>query len=172
MVAELLHSLLAVLPARTTWPVSASFACQILTKPTRLWQVNEDITSEILCLAETGPFAVPLECRIRRAKLSIPTPVVDLGVASGTVLGDTSTGSFTIVNSGALDVTFTVESVEVCHLMSRPGCSRDGSHCYCGRMRTKVWLAWMGSYRTASRRLPNRDSSSAAQKAWSLAMVK
>jgi hypothetical protein len=76
-------------------------------------QVNEDISAEIPCLAETGPFSIPLQCCIKKARLSVSPAELQLGSRDGTVLGELASHSFLVSNAGALEVEYTLVLQEV-----------------------------------------------------------
>jgi len=94
-------------------------------------KLNEDIETVIPFLAETGPFAVPIRCRTRKAHIDVESAnppklikpknrtaasgggsgeveldVLDMGVV---VLGDSSRGHFLIHNRGATGVDFRIK---------------------------------------------------------------
>lgn len=69
---------------------------------------NEDIETQIEMLADTGPFSIPIRCLTKKADLKLSCSLVDFG--PGVTLGESTQKTFTITNSGALALDFSLSS--------------------------------------------------------------
>eukprot|EP00736_Rhodelphis_marinus_P006839 Rmarinus@m.22284 len=81
--------------------LSAGMTCEV----TVIFEAlrNEDIVTVLPCLAQTGPFSVPLRCLTKKTQISIDPEVVDAGVVT---LGESRSKHITIRNDGALPTDF------------------------------------------------------------------
>ncbi|KAL6756552.1 hypothetical protein V8C86DRAFT_68936 [Haematococcus lacustris] len=70
-------------------------------------KANEDISTHVSMLAETGPFQIPIRCVTKKAVLAVSSPSVDFG--PGVVLGEQATRTFNITNQGALEVEYRLD---------------------------------------------------------------
>lgn len=80
--------------------LSAGMTCDLWVTFTP--RLNEDISTVIPLLADTGPVLVPLTCSSKKAAVSASEQVLDFGAA--VTLGDSRTRQLTLRNAGALDV--------------------------------------------------------------------
>ncbi|KAF5843498.1 hypothetical protein DUNSADRAFT_14414, partial [Dunaliella salina] len=69
-------------------------------------KANEDISTHVDMLAETGPFQIPVRCLTKKASLKTSTKAVNFG--PGVILGESATRSFSLINEGALEVEFSI----------------------------------------------------------------
>ncbi|XP_041128788.1 cilia- and flagella-associated protein 74-like isoform X3 [Polyodon spathula] len=81
--------------------MSAGMACDlgVTFKP----MINEDLFGEVTFLAQTGPFAVPLKCTIKKCELAVDSSLIDFGTH---VVGETISRTITLSNRGALGTKF------------------------------------------------------------------
>ncbi|XP_041129939.1 cilia- and flagella-associated protein 74-like isoform X2 [Polyodon spathula] len=81
--------------------VSAGMACDlgVTFKP----MINEDLFGEVTFLTQTGPFAVPLKCTIKKCELAVDSSLIDFGTH---VVGETISRTITLSNRGALGTKF------------------------------------------------------------------
>ncbi|KAK6477540.1 cilia- and flagella-associated protein 74 [Huso huso] len=81
--------------------MSAGMACDlgVTFKP----MINEDLFGEVTFLAQTGPFAVPLKCTIKKCDLAVDSSLIDFGTH---VVGETISRTITLSNRGALGTKF------------------------------------------------------------------
>ena len=80
--------------------LSAGTACELLVTFTP--RENCDVDTAIPLLAQTGPLAIPLKCRTKKAAVSADTSVVDFGAP--VPLGRSCRKLVTLRNDGALQV--------------------------------------------------------------------
>eukprot|EP00937_MAST-01D_sp_MAST-1D-sp2_P006935 g6935.t1 len=72
-------------------------------------KVNKDILADLPCLAQTGPFTIPLLCTTKKAVPSVSTQDISF---QNVVMGESSTFKLVISNNGALPVHCTLENAE------------------------------------------------------------
>jgi hypothetical protein len=72
---------------------------------------NEDIETRIEMLADTGPFFIPIKCLTKKAELKLSSAHLNFG--HGVTLGESAQKTFTITNSGALGVEFSLSSTAI-----------------------------------------------------------
>lgn len=68
-------------------------------------KLNRDIATELPCMAETGPFSIPLLCYTKKAVIAVKPETVDIGAV---VMGEEGQKFITIENKGARSVPFKV----------------------------------------------------------------
>lgn len=75
-------------------------------------RTNEDLFTIIPCLAESGPFEIPVQCLIKRAILTLEPSYLDFDGKGGVLLAESATQSITITNDGALDANYVIVADE------------------------------------------------------------
>ncbi|XP_072210086.1 cilia- and flagella-associated protein 74 isoform X2 [Excalfactoria chinensis] len=68
--------------------------------------INEDLEGEIMFMAQTGSFSVPLKCTAKTCILALDTVLVDFGTH---VVGETISRTVNLTNTGALGTRFKVQ---------------------------------------------------------------
>ncbi|XP_073512979.1 cilia- and flagella-associated protein 74 isoform X2 [Phyllobates terribilis] len=86
--------------------MSAGMSCEMIVifKP----MINEDLEGEVMMLAQTGPFSVPVKCATKKCELVIDKKCIDFGTH---VIGETITQYITLINKGALGTRFSVKPI-------------------------------------------------------------
>ncbi|XP_073441515.1 cilia- and flagella-associated protein 74 [Dendrobates tinctorius] len=86
--------------------MSAGMSCEMIVifKP----MINEDLEGEVMMLAQTGPFSVPVKCATKKCELTIDNKCIDFGTH---VIGETVTQYITLTNRGALGTRFSVKQI-------------------------------------------------------------
>nr|XP_021137445.1 cilia- and flagella-associated protein 74 isoform X3 [Columba livia]XP_021137446.1 cilia- and flagella-associated protein 74 isoform X3 [Columba livia] len=84
--------------------VCAGMSCEVLVtfKP----MINETLEGEVMFMAQTGSFSVPLKCTAKRCILALDKELIDFG---NHVVGETISRTITLTNSGALGTRFRVQ---------------------------------------------------------------
>ncbi|XP_065710951.1 cilia- and flagella-associated protein 74 isoform X2 [Patagioenas fasciata] len=84
--------------------VCAGMSCEVLVtfKP----MINETLEGEVMFMAQTGSFSVPLKCTAKRCILALDKELIDFG---SHVVGETISRTITLTNSGALATRFRVQ---------------------------------------------------------------
>ncbi|XP_075135720.1 cilia- and flagella-associated protein 74 [Leptodactylus fuscus] len=87
--------------------MSAGMSCEMIVifRP----MINEDLEGEVMMLAQTGPFSVPVRCTTKKCELAIDKKCVEFGTH---VIGETMTRYITLTNTGALGTRFSVKQVK------------------------------------------------------------
>jgi len=91
--------------------LSAGLTCPIVIAFTP--KMNKDITSTFPILSETGRIDLPLLCTSKKALISADPPITDSFIQfdiGSVILGEQGKKVLTLINSGALDCTFTLLS--------------------------------------------------------------
>ncbi|XP_030364068.1 cilia- and flagella-associated protein 74 isoform X3 [Strigops habroptila] len=83
--------------------MSPGMSCEVVVtfKP----MINETLEGEVLFMAQTGSFAVPLKCTAKRCILALDKELLDFG---SHVVGETISQTISLTNSGALGTRFRV----------------------------------------------------------------
>uniref|UniRef100_A0A8C8EAL6 Cilia and flagella associated protein 74 n=1 Tax=Otus sunia TaxID=257818 RepID=A0A8C8EAL6_9STRI len=83
----------------------AGMSCEILVtfKP----MINENLEGEVMFMAQTGSFSVPLKCTTKRCILALDKELIDFG---SHVVGETISRTINLTNSGALGTRFRVQT--------------------------------------------------------------
>ncbi|XP_075695756.1 cilia- and flagella-associated protein 74 isoform X2 [Rhinoderma darwinii] len=86
--------------------MSAGMSCEMIVifKP----MINEDLDGEVMMLAQTGPFSVPVKCTTKKSELDIDKKWINFGTH---VIGETLTQYITLTNRGALGTMFSVKQI-------------------------------------------------------------
>ncbi|NXX00222.1 CFA74 protein, partial [Larus smithsonianus] len=81
--------------------MSSGMSCEIVVtfKP----MINETVEGEVMFMAQTGPFSVPLKCTAKRCILALDKELIDFG---SHVVGETISRTINLTNSGALGTRF------------------------------------------------------------------
>ncbi|NWR76283.1 CFA74 protein, partial [Centropus unirufus] len=81
--------------------MSAGMSCEVgvTFKP----MINETLEGEVMFMAQTGPFSVPVKCTPKRCVLALDKMLIDFG---SHVVGETISRTITLTNSGALGTSF------------------------------------------------------------------
>ncbi|NXF66772.1 CFA74 protein, partial [Ciccaba nigrolineata] len=79
----------------------AGMSCEIMVtfKP----MINENLEGEVMFMAQTGSFSVPLKCTAKRCSLALDKELIDFG---SHVVGETISRTINLTNSGALGTRF------------------------------------------------------------------
>ncbi|XP_075376617.1 cilia- and flagella-associated protein 74 isoform X3 [Mycteria americana] len=85
--------------------MSAGMSCEIVVtfKP----MINETLEGEVMFMAQTGSFSVPLKCTAKRCMLALDKELIDFG---SHVVGETISRTISLTNSGALGTRFKVQT--------------------------------------------------------------
>ncbi|XP_075629373.1 cilia- and flagella-associated protein 74 isoform X2 [Balearica regulorum gibbericeps] len=85
--------------------MSAGMSCEIVVtfKP----MINETLEGEVMFMAQTGSFSVPLKCTAKRCILALDKEIIDFG---SHVVGETISRTINLTNSGALGTRFKVQT--------------------------------------------------------------
>ncbi|KFZ55368.1 Uncharacterized protein KIAA1751, partial [Antrostomus carolinensis] len=85
--------------------ISAGMSCEMVVtfKP----MINETLEGEIMFMAQTGSFSVPVECTAKRCILALDKELIDFG---SHVVGETISRTIKLTNSGALGTRFKVQT--------------------------------------------------------------
>ncbi|XP_061869134.1 cilia- and flagella-associated protein 74 [Colius striatus] len=85
--------------------ISAGMSCETVVtfKPV----VNETLEGEVMFMAQTGPFSVPVRCTAKRCILALDKELIDFG---SHVVGETISRTIKLTNSGALGTRFRVQT--------------------------------------------------------------
>ncbi|XP_039419937.1 cilia- and flagella-associated protein 74 isoform X4 [Corvus cornix cornix] len=85
--------------------VSSGMSCEFLVtfKP----MINEGLEGEVMFMAQTGPFSVPLKCAVKTCILALDKELIDFG---SLVVGETISQTISLTNSGALGTRFKVQT--------------------------------------------------------------
>ncbi|NXT22077.1 CFA74 protein, partial [Syrrhaptes paradoxus] len=81
--------------------MSAGMSCHMVV--TFRPMINETLKGEVMFVAQTGPFSVPLKCTAKRCILALDKELIDFG---SHVVGETISRTITLTNSGALGTKF------------------------------------------------------------------
>ncbi|NXA23375.1 CFA74 protein, partial [Ibidorhyncha struthersii] len=81
--------------------ISAGMSCELVVtfKP----MINETLEGEVMFMAQTGSFSVPLKCTAKRCVLALDKELIDFG---SHVVGETISRTISLTNSGALGTRF------------------------------------------------------------------
>ncbi|XP_009578181.1 PREDICTED: uncharacterized protein CFAP74 [Fulmarus glacialis] len=84
--------------------MSPGMSCEIVVtfKP----MINETLEGEVMFMAQTGSFSVPLKCTAKRCILALDKELIDFG---SHVVGETISRTINLTNSGALGTRFKVQ---------------------------------------------------------------
>ncbi|XP_075577713.1 cilia- and flagella-associated protein 74 [Pelecanus crispus] len=84
--------------------MSAGMSCELVVtfKP----MINETLEGEVMFMAQTGYFSVPLKCTAKRCVLALDKELIDFG---SHVVGETISQTINLTNSGALGTRFKVQ---------------------------------------------------------------
>ncbi|XP_042650244.1 cilia- and flagella-associated protein 74 isoform X2 [Tyto alba] len=82
----------------------AGMSCEMVVtfKP----MINEPLEGEVMFMAQTGSFSVPLKCTAKRCILALDKELIDFG---SHVVGETISRTINLTNSGALGTRFKVQ---------------------------------------------------------------
>ncbi|KFZ66643.1 Uncharacterized protein KIAA1751, partial [Podiceps cristatus] len=85
--------------------IPAGMSCEIVVtfKP----MINETLKGEVIFMAQTGSFSVPLKCTAKRCILALDKELIDFG---SHVVGETISRAINLTNSGALGTRFKVQT--------------------------------------------------------------
>ncbi|XP_053941874.1 cilia- and flagella-associated protein 74 [Cuculus canorus] len=85
--------------------MSAGMSCEVgvTFKP----MINETLEGEVMFMAQTGSFSVPVKCTPKRCTLALDKELIDFG---SHVVGETISRTITLTNSGALGTRFKVQA--------------------------------------------------------------
>ncbi|XP_050178146.1 cilia- and flagella-associated protein 74 isoform X2 [Myiozetetes cayanensis] len=85
--------------------MSSGMSCEFVVtfKP----MVNESLEGEVLFVAQTGSFSVPLKCTVKSCVLALDKELIDFG---SHVVGETISRTISLTNSGALGTRFKVQT--------------------------------------------------------------
>ncbi|XP_042687323.1 cilia- and flagella-associated protein 74 isoform X2 [Centrocercus urophasianus] len=85
--------------------MSAGMSCEVgvTFKPV----VNENLEGEVMFMAQTGSFSVPLKCTAKTCILALDKDLVDFGTQ---VVGETISQTVSLTNTGALGTRFKVQT--------------------------------------------------------------
>ncbi|KAM6371589.1 cilia- and flagella-associated protein 74 [Pluvialis apricaria] len=85
--------------------MSSGMSCEIVVtfKP----MINETLEGEVMFMAQTGSFSVPLKCTAKRCILALDKELIDFG---SHVVGETISRTISLTNSGALGTRFKVQT--------------------------------------------------------------
>ncbi|KAM6046598.1 cilia- and flagella-associated protein 74 [Chlamydotis macqueenii] len=85
--------------------ISAGMSCELVVtfKP----KINENLEGEVMFMAQTGSFSVPLKCTAKRCILALDKELIDFG---SQVVGETISRTVSLTNSGALGTRFKVQT--------------------------------------------------------------
>ncbi|KAL2296459.1 hypothetical protein Nmel_015777, partial [Mimus melanotis] len=85
--------------------MSSGMSCEFLVtfKP----MINKGLEGEVMFMAQTGSFSVPLKCTVKTCILSLDKELVDFG---SLVVGETISRTISLTNSGALGTRFKVQT--------------------------------------------------------------
>ncbi|XP_032935698.1 cilia- and flagella-associated protein 74 [Catharus ustulatus] len=85
--------------------MSSGMSCEFLVtfKP----MINKGLEGEVMFMAQTGSFSVPLKCTVKTCILALDKELIDFG---SLVVGDTISRTISLTNSGALGTTFKVQT--------------------------------------------------------------
>ncbi|NWX44799.1 CFA74 protein, partial [Steatornis caripensis] len=81
--------------------ISAGMSCELVVtfKPVK----NETLEGEVMFMAQTGSFSVPLKCTAKRCILALDKELIDFG---SHVVGETISRTISLTNTGALGTRF------------------------------------------------------------------
>ncbi|NXU59150.1 CFA74 protein, partial [Turnix velox] len=81
--------------------ISSGMSCEMVVtfKP----MVNESLEGEVMFMAQTGAFSVPLKCKAKRCVLALDKELIDFG---SHVVGETISRTISLTNRGALGTRF------------------------------------------------------------------
>ncbi|NXA02992.1 CFA74 protein, partial [Sapayoa aenigma] len=81
--------------------MSSGMSCEFVVtfKP----MINESLAGEVMFMAHTGSFSVPLTCTVKSCILALDKELIDFG---SLVVGETISRTISLTNSGALGTTF------------------------------------------------------------------
>ncbi|XP_008936078.1 PREDICTED: uncharacterized protein KIAA1751 homolog, partial [Merops nubicus] len=85
--------------------IYAGMSCEFVVtfKP----MINETLEGEVMFMAQTGSFSVPLKCTAKRCILALDKELIDFG---SHVVGETISRTINLTNSGALGTRFKVQT--------------------------------------------------------------
>ncbi|XP_069730738.1 cilia- and flagella-associated protein 74 isoform X2 [Phaenicophaeus curvirostris] len=85
--------------------MSAGMSCEVgvTFKP----MINETLEGEVMFMAQTGSFSIPVKCTPKRCILALDKELIDFG---SHVVGETISRTITLTNSGALGTRFKVQA--------------------------------------------------------------
>ncbi|XP_039583762.1 cilia- and flagella-associated protein 74 [Passer montanus] len=85
--------------------MSSGMSCEFLVtfKP----MINKGLEGEVMFMAQTGSFSVPLKCTVKTCMLALDKKLIDFG---SLVVGETISQTISLTNSGALGATFKVQT--------------------------------------------------------------
>ncbi|XP_053308414.1 cilia- and flagella-associated protein 74 [Spea bombifrons] len=86
--------------------LSAGMSCEVTVTFTPM--VNEDLEGEVMFLAKTGAFSIPVKCTTKKCELSVEKERMDFGTQ---VVGETITQIITLTNRGALGTRFSIRTI-------------------------------------------------------------
>ncbi|XP_017686723.1 PREDICTED: cilia- and flagella-associated protein 74 isoform X1 [Lepidothrix coronata] len=85
--------------------MSSGMSCEFVVtfKP----MINESLAGEVMFVAQTGSFSVPLQCTVKSCVLALDKELIDFG---SHVVGETISRAISLTNSGALGTGFKVQA--------------------------------------------------------------
>ncbi|KAJ7421479.1 cilia- and flagella-associated protein 74 [Willisornis vidua] len=85
--------------------MSSGMSCEFVVtfKP----MINESLEGEVMFVAQTGSFSVPLKCTVKSCILALDKELIDFG---SHVVGETISRTISLTNSGALGTRFKVQT--------------------------------------------------------------
>ncbi|XP_064535007.1 cilia- and flagella-associated protein 74 isoform X10 [Pseudopipra pipra] len=85
--------------------MSSGMSCEFVVtfKP----MINESLAGEVMFVAQTGSFSVPLQCTVKSCVLALDKELIDFG---SHVVGETISRTISLTNSGALGTRFQVQT--------------------------------------------------------------
>ncbi|XP_041275777.1 cilia- and flagella-associated protein 74 [Onychostruthus taczanowskii] len=85
--------------------MSSGMSCEFLVtfKP----MINKGLEGEVMFMAQTGSFSVPLKCTVKTCMLALDKKLIDFG---SLVVGETISQTISLTNSGALGARFKVQT--------------------------------------------------------------
>ncbi|XP_053546334.1 LOW QUALITY PROTEIN: cilia- and flagella-associated protein 74 [Bombina bombina] len=95
--------------------MSAGMSCDltVIFKP----MLNEDLEGEVMFLAQTGSFSIPLKCSTKKCELTVDKENIDFGTH---VIGETVLQTITLTNRGALGTKFYIRELSQANLNQNP----------------------------------------------------
>ncbi|KAG8434383.1 hypothetical protein GDO86_012671 [Hymenochirus boettgeri] len=86
--------------------MSPGMSCEmsVIFKP----MINEDLEGEVMLLANTGPFSIPIKCTTKKCELAVEKKMIDFGTH---VIGETAIQTISLTNQGALGTRFSIREI-------------------------------------------------------------
>ncbi|OWK55773.1 Cilia- and flagella-associated protein 74 [Lonchura striata] len=93
---------------KQTVPAQEHKGCAFHSKPSCIhFKINEGLEGEVMFMAQTGSFSVPLKCTVKTCMLALDKECIDFG---SLVVGETISRTISLTNSGALGARFRVQT--------------------------------------------------------------